>query len=67
MSRLARGEMARPSAPTGKTVQKRARVRERGPDVVAGVRLSHPERVLYPEQGLTKRDLAGFYLSLIHI
>ena len=61
MSRLARGEMARPSAPTGKTVQKRARVRERGPDVVAGVRLSHPERVLYPEQGLTKRDLAGFY------
>ena len=28
---------------------------------VAGVRLTHPDRVLYPEQGLTKRDLAGFY------
>jgi bifunctional non-homologous end joining protein LigD len=28
---------------------------------VAGVRLTHPDRVLYPEQGLTKRDLARFY------
>ncbi len=28
---------------------------------VAGVRLSHPERVLYPEQGLTKMDLARYY------
>lgn len=28
---------------------------------VAGVRLTHPDRVLYPEQGLTKRDLAEFY------
>ena len=25
------------------------------------MRLTHPERVLYPEQGLTKRDLALFY------
>ncbi len=61
MSRPDRKKMARPSAPTGKTVQKRAPVGERGPDVVAGVRLSHPDRVLYPEQGLTKRDLASFY------
>jgi bifunctional non-homologous end joining protein LigD len=30
-------------------------------DVVAGVRLTHPERVLYPGQGVTKRDLAVFY------
>lgn len=28
---------------------------------VAGIRLTHPDRVLYPEQGLTKRDLARFY------
>lgn len=27
----------------------------------AGVRLTHPDRVLYPEQGITKRDLAAFY------
>ena len=27
----------------------------------SGVRLTHPERVLYPEQGITKRDLAAYY------
>lgn len=28
---------------------------------VAGVRLTHPGRVLYPEQGVTKLDLARYY------
>jgi len=28
---------------------------------IAGVRLTHPDRVLYPEQGITKLDLAEFY------
>src|SRR5262249_29126050 len=47
---------------TMKSMQKRrARLPNDGPDVIAGVRLSHPDRVLYPEQGLTKRDLAEFY------
>jgi bifunctional non-homologous end joining protein LigD len=31
------------------------------PDKVAGVRLTNPERVLYPEQGITKLDLAHYY------
>ena len=31
---------------------------------IAGVRLTHPDRVLYPEQGLTKRGLAEFYVSI---
>ncbi|HEY0708034.1 MAG TPA: DNA ligase D, partial [Polyangia bacterium] len=30
-------------------------------DTVAGVQLTHPERVLYPDVGLTKRDLAAYY------
>ncbi|HEV7669741.1 MAG TPA: DNA ligase D [Thermoanaerobaculia bacterium] len=33
----------------------------KGDPEVAGVRLSHPDRVLYPEQGVTKLDLARYY------
>ena len=29
--------------------------------LVAGIRISHPDRVLYPEQGLTKLDVARFF------
>ena len=28
---------------------------------IAGVTLTHPDRILYPAQGITKRDLARFY------
>ncbi|MGH7873890.1 MAG: DNA ligase D [Candidatus Binatia bacterium] len=28
---------------------------------IAGVELTHPNRVLYPEQGITKRELAEYY------
>jgi bifunctional non-homologous end joining protein LigD len=35
-----------------------------GDAMVAGVRLTHPDRVLYPSQGTTKRDLALFYESI---
>ncbi|MCW5891002.1 MAG: non-homologous end-joining DNA ligase [bacterium] len=31
---------------------------------IAGVRLTHPDRVLYPGQGLTKRALAEFYAGI---
>jgi bifunctional non-homologous end joining protein LigD len=30
-------------------------------DEVAGIRLTHPDRVLYPEQGIIKRELALYY------
>jgi bifunctional non-homologous end joining protein LigD len=33
----------------------------RGAVEVAGVRLTHPDKVLYPGRGLTKRDLAEYY------
>ena len=32
-----------------------------GDDIVAGVKLTHPDKILYPEAGVTKRDLAGYY------
>jgi DNA ligase D len=31
---------------------------------IAGVRLTSPEKVLYPEQGTTKRDIAEYYLAV---
>jgi bifunctional non-homologous end joining protein LigD len=31
---------------------------------IAGVRLTSPEKVLYPEQGITKRALAEYYLNV---
>jgi bifunctional non-homologous end joining protein LigD len=31
---------------------------------VAGVRLSNPDKVLYPEQGITKGDLAAYYQAV---
>jgi bifunctional non-homologous end joining protein LigD len=33
-------------------------------DEVAGVRLSHPDKVLFPKQGLTKSDLATYYEAI---
>lgn len=32
--------------------------------VIAGVRLSNPDKILYPEQGITKEDLAEYYLAV---
>jgi bifunctional non-homologous end joining protein LigD len=30
-------------------------------DEFAGIKLTHPDRILYPDQGITKRDLAHYY------
>ncbi|HVS03139.1 MAG TPA: DNA ligase D [Thermoanaerobaculia bacterium] len=35
-----------------------------GNEEVAGVKLSNPDRVLYPDQGITKRQLAHYYLEV---
>jgi bifunctional non-homologous end joining protein LigD len=32
---------------------------------VAGIKLTHPDRILYPEQGITKRDLALYYEQVV--
>lgn len=35
-----------------------------GEDTVEGVRLTHPDKVLYPDMGLTKRDLVDYYCAV---
>ena len=35
-----------------------------GGDRDRGVRLSHPDKVLCPEQGIAKRDLAGYSVAV---
>src|SRR5262249_10012177 len=31
------------------------------PDTIAGIKLTHPDKVLYPEQNVTKHDIAEYY------
>jgi bifunctional non-homologous end joining protein LigD len=44
------------------TVERAAK--RNGPAEVAGVRLTHPDKVLFPEAGITKLALAEFYESI---
>jgi bifunctional non-homologous end joining protein LigD len=42
----------------------RSRGRSHSADVFAGVRLTHPDRVLFPDIKITKRDLAVYYTAV---
>ncbi|MCS6296800.1 MAG: DNA ligase D [Nitrospira sp.] len=68
-----------PSAPKTSTKGRKARARRKpqtqdsstvharssdGPSVVSGVTLSHSDRLLFPEQGVTKLTLAQYYESI---
>jgi bifunctional non-homologous end joining protein LigD len=50
--------------PVAKAAKRPARAAKGGSETVAGVTLTHPDRVLFAEQGLTKRDLAAYYLAV---
>jgi bifunctional non-homologous end joining protein LigD len=55
----------RKEVPTARTGKGEAAAKDTATrDVVAGVRLTHPQRVLYPEQGITKRALAEYYTKV---
>ena len=54
---VATANASRPAAP-------RAPARARHHDVVEGIRITHPQRVVYPDCGLTKLDIARFYADI---
>ena len=63
-------EMAQPPPTPNQSIRRAdapkkrtARSREREVEI-AGIHLTHPTRVLYPQQGLTKRDIAAYYESI---
>jgi len=60
MAKKVSREAAREDGGRGRTTRKAGD----GPVEVAGVRLTHPDRVVYPDQGATKRDLAVYYTSI---
>jgi bifunctional non-homologous end joining protein LigD len=59
----AAGKATDPAGAAGKAAAAPAKSGGRAGGVVevAGVRLTHPDKVLFPDQGLTKRDLALYY------
>jgi bifunctional non-homologous end joining protein LigD len=63
-SRPRRSNEPTPKAAARSSTRTSAAGKGAGETTVAGVRLTHPDRVLYPAQGLTKRDLAVFYESI---
>ena len=60
------GESADAKASKRKASGKPSVVKSRGADEAefAGVRVTHPDRVLFAAQGVTKRDLIEYYLSI---
>jgi len=62
--RHARFEGLREDKPSAEVVLERPAPPKSSPTEVPGVKLTHPERILYPDQGLTKRDLARYYESI---
>jgi bifunctional non-homologous end joining protein LigD len=54
---------ARSRSKTSRTRRSRRRTSPKGSreSTIAGVHITHPDRVLYPEEGLTKLDLAEYY------
>jgi len=51
-------------APSKEAPRRAARTAGAETATIAGVRLTHADRVLYPDQGITKRALAEFYESI---
>ncbi|HUK61358.1 MAG TPA: DNA ligase D [Stellaceae bacterium] len=61
--RLRAASSSRPSSARASSAP-RATPSARNGNEIAGVRLTHPEKILYPEAGITKLDLAQYYVAV---
>lgn len=53
-----------PSAGKGRAVSRSGQRDHGGSIEIGGVRLTHPDRILFPEQGVSKRALAEYYVTV---
>lgn len=56
-----RPSTAGPTNPPAKSTRARAQTNAASEAVVAGVRITNPDRVIYPDSGITKLELARYY------
>ncbi len=59
-----RGQAVRRSAGAATVKDRPAAARAPKNDTIAGVRLTHPDRVYWPDDGVTKKQLAEYYASV---
>jgi bifunctional non-homologous end joining protein LigD len=58
------GSKGSDSAPSSPSQGKRGKTKATGNDEIAGVRITHPDRVVDPASGLTKRAVAQYYADI---
>ena len=62
---LRAGQAAKESADADPPMEAETKTATRkGPEKIAGVTISHPERVIFPDLGITKRQLVEYYASV---
>jgi bifunctional non-homologous end joining protein LigD len=56
-----RSTLARPGPATSRRVTSKSRTDDPAAPTVAGIRISHPDRLIYPDLGISKIQLARYY------
>jgi bifunctional non-homologous end joining protein LigD len=61
MAEASEEEPQPPRRPSARPRARSGRSQKEAASAIAGITITNPDRVLYPEQNVTKRELAGFY------